>query len=96
MLGLVYNHAAWFEEMLDVTRRFKKQHSIEVEETLKEVKDAGYPLSEIKSRFLESLVEWIGLKNNIRPDNYRTNCRPLNKSNNPKMRNYFFLSAIQI
>ena len=64
------NHPAWLDDIIIVTKGPKEQHKKELTEVLTPLENAGYRLSENKSEFFKSEVEWIGHKidqNGIRP-----------------------------
>ena len=63
-------HPAWLDDIIIVTKGPKEQHKKELTEVLTRLENAGYRLSENKSEFFKSEVEWIGHKidqNGIRP-----------------------------
>ena len=63
-------HPAWLDDIIIVTKRPKEQHKKELIEVLARLENAGYRLSENKSEFFNSEVDWIGHKidqNGIRP-----------------------------
>ena len=63
-------HPAWLDYIFIVTKGPKEQHKKELIEVLTRLENAGYRLSENKSKFFKSEVEWIGHKidqNSIRP-----------------------------
>ena len=63
-------HPAWLDYIIIVTKGPKEQHKKELFEVLTRLENAGYRLSENKSKFFKSEVESIGHKidqNGIRP-----------------------------
>ena len=63
-------HPALLDGIIIVTKGPKEQHKNELTEVLTRLENAGYRLSENKSEFFKSEVEWIGHKidqNGIRP-----------------------------
>ena len=63
-------HPAWLDDILIVTKGRKEQHKRELTELLTKLENAGYRLSENKSEFFKSEIEWVGDKidqNGIRP-----------------------------
>ena len=55
-------HPAWLDDMIIVTKGSKEQHKKELIEVLTRLENAGYRLSENKSEFFKSEIEWIGHK----------------------------------
>ena len=55
-------HPAWLDDIIIVTKGPKEQHKKELTEVLTRLENAGYRLSENKSEFFKSEVEWIGHK----------------------------------
>ena len=91
-------HPAWLDDIIIVTKGPKEQHKKELIEGLTRLENAGYRLSENKSKFFKSEVEWIGHKidqNGIRPfqDNLMA-IKNLKQPNNEKELKSF-LGAIQ-
>ena len=63
-------HPAWLDEIIVVTKGSKEQHKKELVDILTRLENAGYRLSESKSEFFKTEIEWIGHKydqNSIRP-----------------------------
>ena len=63
-------HPAWLDDILIVTKGTKEQHKRELTEVLTKLENAGYRLSENKSEFFKSEIEWVRHKidqNGIRP-----------------------------
>ena len=63
-------HPAWLDDIIIITKGPKEKHEKELFEVLTRLENAGYRLSENKSEFFKSEVEWIGHKidqNGIRP-----------------------------
>ena len=63
-------HPAWLEYILIVTKGTKEQHKRELTDVLNKLENAGYKLSENKSEFFKSEIEWLGHnldQNGIRP-----------------------------
>ena len=63
-------HPAWLDDILIVTKGTKEQHKRELTEVLTKLENAGYRLSENKSEFFKSEIEWVGHKidqNGIKP-----------------------------
>ena len=55
-------HPAWLVDIIIVTKGPKEQHKKQLTEVLTRLENAGYRLSENKSEFFKSEVEWIGHK----------------------------------
>ena len=63
-------HPAWLDDILVVTKGTKEQHKRELIDVLTKLENAGYRLSENKTEFFKSEIEWVGHKidqNGIRP-----------------------------
>ena len=63
-------HPAWLDDILVVTNGTKEQHKRELIDVLTKLEKTGYRLSEKKTEFFKSEVEWVGHKidqNGIRP-----------------------------
>ena len=63
-------HPAWLDDIIVVTKGSKEQHKKELVDVLTRLENAGYRLSESKSEFFKTEIEWIGHKidqNGIRP-----------------------------
>ena len=63
-------HPAWLDDILVVTKETKEQHKRELIVVLPKLEKAGYRLSETKTEFFKSEIEWVGHKtdqNGIRP-----------------------------
>ena len=63
-------HPAWLDDIIVVTKGSKEQHKKELIDVLTRLENAGYKLSENKSKFFKTEIEWIGHKidqNGIRP-----------------------------
>ena len=63
-------HPAWLDDILVVTKGTKEQHTRELIEVLTKLKNAGYRLSENRTEFYKTEIEWVGHKidqNGIRP-----------------------------
>ena len=63
-------HPAWLDDIVVVTKGSKEQHKKELVDVLTRLENAGYRLSESKSEFFKTEIEWIGHKidqNGIRP-----------------------------
>ena len=63
-------HPAWLDDILVVTKGTKEQHTRELIEVLTKLENAGYRLSENKTEFYKTEIEWVGHKidqNGIRP-----------------------------
>ena len=57
-------HPAWLDDILVVTKGTKEQHKRELIDVLTKFKNAGYTLSENKTEFFKSEIEWVGHKIN--------------------------------
>ena len=55
-------HPAWLDDIIVVTKGSKKEHKKELIEVLTRILKAGYRLSENKSEFFKTEIEWIGHK----------------------------------
>ena len=67
---LKHKHPAWLDDIIVVTKGSKEQHKKELIDVLTRLENAGYKLSENKSEFFKTEIEWIGHKtdqNGIRP-----------------------------
>ena len=63
-------HPAWLDDILVVTKGKKEQHKRELIDALTKLENAGYRLSENKTEFFKSEIEWVGHKidqDGIRP-----------------------------
>ena len=63
-------HPAWMDDIIVVTKGFKDEHMKELIDVLTKLENAEYKLSETKSKFFKTEVEWIGYqidKAGIRP-----------------------------
>ena len=63
-------HPAWLDDIIVVPKGSKEQHKKELTDVLTRLENAGYRLSEGKSEFFKTEIEWIGHKidqNGIRP-----------------------------
>ena len=63
-------HPAWLDDIIVVTKGSKQKHMEELIDVLTKMENAGYRLSESKSEFFKTEIEWIGHKidqNGIRP-----------------------------
>ena len=63
-------HPAWLDDIIVATKGSKEQHEKELIDVLSRLENAGYRLSESKSEFFKTEIEWIGHKidqNDIRP-----------------------------
>ena len=63
-------HPALLDDIIVVTKGSKEQHKKELVDVLTRLENAGYRLSESKSEFFKTEIEWIGHKidkNGIRP-----------------------------
>ena len=89
---------AWLGDILIVTKGTKEQHKRELTEVLTKLENAGYRLSENKSEFCKSEIEWVGHEidqNCIRPLQDKVKAiQELKESKNEKELNNF-LGAIQ-
>ena len=68
--SLENKHPAWLDDIIVVTKGSKEQHKKELVDVLTRLENAGYRLSESKSEFFKTEIEWIGHKidqNGIRP-----------------------------
>ena len=55
-------HPAWLDDIIVVTKGSKEQHKKELIDVLSRLENAGYRLSESKSEFFKTEIEWIGHK----------------------------------
>ena len=55
-------HPAWLDDILVVTKGTKEQHTRELIEVLPKLENAGYRLSENKTEFYKTEIEWVGHK----------------------------------
>ena len=53
---------AWLDDLMVVTKGSKEQHKNELIDVLTKLENAGYRLSENKSKFFQTEFEWIGHK----------------------------------
>ena len=63
-------HLAWLDDTLVVTKGTKEQHKRELIDIITKLENASLRLSENKTEFLKSEIEWVGHKNDqngIRP-----------------------------
>ena len=63
-------HPAWLDDILVVTKGTKEQHTRELIEVLTKLGNATYRLSENRTEFYKTEIEWVGLKidqNGTRP-----------------------------
>ena len=91
-------HPAWLDDILIVTKGTKEQHKRELTEVLTKIENAGYRLSESKSEFFKSEIEWVGYKidqNGIRP--LQDKLKAIQELKEPKNKKELksFLGAIQ-
>ena len=91
-------HPAWLDDIIVVTKGSKEQHKKELIDVLTRLENAGYKLSENKSEFFKTEIEWFGHKinqNGIRPlQDILMAIKELKRSNNEKELKSFF-GAIQ-
>ena len=92
------NHPAWLGDITVVTKGSKEQHKKELIDVLTWLENAGYKLSETKSEFFKTEIEWIGHKiyqNGIRPlEDKRMAIKELKRPNNENELKSF-LGALQ-
>ena len=91
-------HPAWLDDIIVVTKGSKEQHKKELIDVLTRLENAGYKLSEIKSEFFKTEIEWIGHKidqNGIRPLQDKLMAIKELKSPNNEKELKSFLGAIQ-
>ena len=55
-------HPAWLDDIIVVTKRSKEEHKKELIDVLTRLEKAGYRMSENKSNFFKTEIEWIGHK----------------------------------
>ena len=55
-------HPAWLDDIIVVTKGSKEQHKKELVDVLTRLENAGNTLSESKSEFFRTEIEWIGHK----------------------------------
>ena len=63
-------HPTWLDDIIVVTKSCKEQHKKELIDVLTKLENAGYRLSENKSEFFKTEIEWIVHiidQNGIRP-----------------------------
>ena len=53
-------HPAWLDDIIVVTKGSKEEHMRELIDVLTKLENAGYRLSETKSEFFKTEIEWIG------------------------------------
>ena len=53
-------HPAWLDDIIVVTKGSKEEHMRELIDVLTKLENAGYRLSETKSEFFRTEIEWIG------------------------------------
>ena len=53
-------HPAWLDDIIVVTKGSKEEHMKELIDVLTKLENARYRLSETKSEFLKTEIEWIG------------------------------------
>ena len=53
-------HPAWLDDIIVETKGFKEEHMRELIDVLTKLENAGYRLSETKSEFFKTEIEWIG------------------------------------
>ena len=53
-------HPAWLDDIIVVTKGSKEEHMKELIDVLTKLENAGYRLSETKSEFFKTEIEWIG------------------------------------
>ena len=67
-------HPAWLDDIIVVTKGSKEQQKKELTDVLTRLENAGYRLSEGKSEFFKTEIEWIGHKTDPNgSDRYKTN-----------------------
>ena len=91
-------HPAWLDDILVVTKMTKDQHKCELIDVLTKLENAGNELSENKTEFFKSEIEWVGHKidqNGIRP--LQDKLKVIQELKEPKNENELksFLGAIQ-
>ena len=91
-------HRAWLDDILVVTKGTKKQHKRELIDVLTKLENAGYRLSENKTEFFKSKIEWVGHKidqNGITP--LQDKLKAIQELREPKNKKELksFLGAIQ-
>ena len=91
-------HPAWLDDIIVVTKGSKEQHKKELMDVLSNLENAGYRLSESKSEFFKTEIEWIGHEidqNGIRP--LQDKLMPIKELKQPKNEKELksFLGAIQ-
>ena len=55
-------HPAWLDDIIVVTKGSKEEHMRELIDVLTKLENAGYRLSETKSEFFKTEIEWFGHK----------------------------------
>ena len=55
-------HPAWLDDIIVVTKGSKEEHKKELIDVLTRLEKTGYRLSENKSEFFKTEIEWIGHK----------------------------------
>ena len=91
-------HPAWLDDIIVVTKGSEEQHKKELADILTTLENAGYRLSEGKSEFYKTEIEWIGHKidqNGIRPLQHKLLARKNLKHPNNEKELKSFLGAIQ-
>ena len=91
-------HPAWLDDRIVVTKGSKEQHKKELVDVLTRLENAGYRLSESKSEFFKTEIEWIGHKidqNGIRPLQDKLMAKRNLKQPNNEKELKSFLGAIQ-
>ena len=53
-------HPAWLDDIIVVTKGSKEEHMKELIDVLTKLENVGYRLSETKSEFFKTEIEWIG------------------------------------
>ena len=53
-------HPAWLDDIIVVTKGSEEEHMRELIDVLTKLENAGYRLSETKSEFFKTEIEWIG------------------------------------
>ena len=53
-------HPAWLDDIIVVTKGSKQKHMEELTDVLTRLENAGYRLSENKSKLFKTEIEWIG------------------------------------
>ena len=91
-------HPAWLDDIIVVTKGSKQRHMEELIDVLTKLENAGNRLSESKSEFFKTEIEWIGHKidqNGIRP--LQDKLLAIKELNEPKNEKELksFLGAIQ-